>query len=107
MIDYDLNGTSHSCHPFSIFSGVRSSPIVACNFLFPKHCSSKPPAYSQIGKLEGFLVECSPDGTTWVKSWDTAINATLPRAVRVTLRVQDRSRVVDYTALATLRMAGP
>jgi general secretion pathway protein J len=69
------------------------------------HKSSKPPTYPQIEKIQGFLVECTPDGTKWVKSWDTAINGTLPRAVRVTLQVQDGSRIIGYSALATLRMA--
>jgi general secretion pathway protein J len=69
------------------------------------HKSSKPLIYPQIEKIQGFLVECTPDGTKWVKSWDTAINGTLPRAVRVTLQVQDGGRIVGYSALATLRMA--
>lgn len=69
------------------------------------HSSSKPLTYPQIEKLEGFLVECSPDGTKWVTSWDTAINGNLPKAVRVTLQVQDNGTTVGYSTLATLRMA--
>ncbi|GAM08761.1 pseudopilin GspJ [Geobacter sp. OR-1] len=69
--------------------------------------SSKPVPYPQIEKIEGFLVECSTDGSKWVKSWDTAINGKLPTAVRVTLRVREGSRTVDYSTIASLRMAAP
>jgi general secretion pathway protein J len=69
------------------------------------HKSSKPLAYPQIEKIQGFLVECSPDGTKWVKSWDTAINGNLPKAVRVTLQVRDGSRITGYSTLAILQMA--
>lgn len=71
------------------------------------HKSAKPAPYPQIEMIEGFLVECSPDGTKWVKSWDSAINGTLPKAVRVTLQVTDRRSTVGYSALATIRTAGP
>jgi general secretion pathway protein J len=66
---------------------------------------SKPFKYTQIEKIEGFLVECSPDGTKWVKSWDSAINVNLPKAVRITLQVREGSQTVGYSTLATLRMA--
>lgn len=67
--------------------------------------TDKPLRYPQMDEIEGFLVECSPDGTNWVKSWDTAINAGLPRAVRVTLQLREGGQTVSYTALATIRMS--
>ncbi|MBT0664034.1 prepilin-type N-terminal cleavage/methylation domain-containing protein [Geobacter pelophilus] len=69
------------------------------------HKSAKPMPYPQIEKIEGFLVECSSDGSKWVKSWDTAINGNLPKAVRVTLQVKEGNNTVGYSTLATLRMA--
>ena len=68
------------------------------------HKSAKPFRYPQIEKIDGFLVECSPDGTKWVKSWDNAINSTMPKAVRVTLSVKEGARIVDYSTIATLRV---
>jgi general secretion pathway protein J len=69
------------------------------------HKSAKPMPYPQIEKIEGFLVECSSDGSKWVKSWDTAINRNLPKAVRVTLQVKEGTSIVGYSTMATLRMA--
>lgn len=71
------------------------------------HKGSKPLTYPQMEQIEGFLVECSPDGTKWVKSWDSAINTTLPKAVRITLQVREGGGIVGYSTLATLRMAPP
>ncbi len=68
--------------------------------------TGKPLIYPQIELIEGFLVECSPDGTKWVKSWDSAINGTLPKAVRVTLQVREGAKVVPYSTLAVIRVAG-
>lgn len=69
------------------------------------HNSAKPLRYPQVEKIDGFLVECSPDGTKWVRSWDNAINSTMPKAVRVTLRVREGERTVDYSTIAIPRMS--
>lgn len=60
--------------------------------------------YPQMGALEGFLVECSTDGTKWVRSWDTALNNGLPRYVRVTLRLKEGEKTVEYSTVAKIRM---
>lgn len=65
--------------------------------------STKAVPYAQIEELEGFLVECH-DGGKWVKSWDTALNPTLPGNVRVTLRVRDRGTPVEFTLYAAPRV---
>ena len=69
------------------------------------YLTGKPLQYPQMEDIEGFLVECSPDGTKWVKSWDTALNGGLPKAVRVTLQLREGEAKVAYSTLATLRMA--
>lgn len=66
----------------------------------------EPLTYPQMENIEGFLVECSADGSKWVRSWDTGINGTLPKAVRVTLQLRENGRTVGYTTLATIRIAG-
>ncbi len=63
-----------------------------------------PLPYPQLEELEGFLVECSTDGTQWVKTWDTAINRGLPKYVRVTIRVKDGEKTVALSAIATPRV---
>lgn len=69
------------------------------------HKNEKPSGYMQMEKIEGFLVECSPDGVKWVKSWDSSINRNLPTAIRVTLQVREGGQTVSYSTLATIRMA--
>jgi general secretion pathway protein J len=63
-----------------------------------------PPPYPQMDELTGFLVECY-DGTKWVKSWDTALNNALPRAVRVTIRVMEGETEKEFSAVAKVRTA--
>lgn len=67
----------------------------------------EPLDYPQMENIEGFLVECSADGSKWVRSWDTGINGTMPKAVRVTLQLRDNGRTVGYTTMATIRIANP
>ena len=55
--------------------------------------------YPQMESIEGFLVECL-NGDKWVKTWDTAINFGLPKAIRVTVTVKDGKKTVDYTVQA-------
>lgn len=61
------------------------------------------PRYPQMEQLEGFLVECF-NGEKWVKSWDTAINLNLPKAVRVTVTVMEDGNPVQYSIVATPRI---
>ena len=60
--------------------------------------------YPQMENIDGFLVECQT-GDKWVKSWDTAINSGLPKAVRVTVTVNDGEKAAAYTVLATPRIS--
>lgn len=61
---------------------------------------SDPVPYPQVSEMEGFLVECF-NGDKWVKSWDTALNGVLPKAVRITLTIKDGDGKADYTAIVT------
>ena len=61
------------------------------------------PAYPQMEQISAFLVECY-DGSKWVKSWDTAINGTLPKGVRVTLQVEEEGKPLEFTMLSTPRV---
>jgi general secretion pathway protein J len=63
------------------------------------------PAYPQMERISAFLVECY-DGSKWVKSWDTAINGTLPKQMRVTVQVEEEGRPVEFSVLATPRISG-
>jgi general secretion pathway protein J len=63
------------------------------------------PAYPQMELISAFLVECY-DGSKWVKSWDTAINGTLPREVRVTVQVEEEGKSLQFTMLSTPRVNG-
>lgn len=69
------------------------------------YLEAEPPRYPQMEELSAFLVECY-DGSKWVKSWDTAINFGLPKAVRVTVTVKEGERTVEFSAIATPRI-GP
>lgn len=65
----------------------------------------EPLPYPQMEELEGFLVECY-DGGKWVRTWDTTLNAAgLPKAVRITIRVKEGDKTVEFSAIAKLRMA--
>ncbi len=63
------------------------------------------PAYPQMEQIRSFLVECQ-DGTKWVKNWDTAINGSLPKAVRVTVQVEEQGRPVEFVVLAAPKVSG-
>jgi general secretion pathway protein J len=70
------------------------------------HHVDKPFRYTVMEPIEGFLVECSPDGVKWVRSWDTAINMAIPRAVRVTVAVREGGVVREYSTIASPRISG-
>lgn len=63
------------------------------------------PAYPQMEQISSFLVECY-DGSKWLKSWDTAINGTRPRNVRVTVQVEEEGKTVEFTMLSAPRVSG-
>jgi general secretion pathway protein J len=56
--------------------------------------------------LEGFLVECSTDGTQWVRTWNTDqnINGRLPKYIKVTLMVKEGDKTVGFSTIAIPRM---
>jgi general secretion pathway protein J len=63
------------------------------------------PAYPQMEQISVFMVECY-DGSKWVKSWDTAINGTLPKGVRITVRVEEEGKPVEFSMLSVPRVSG-
>ena len=65
--------------------------------------AGEPARYPQMESIEGFLVECQ-NGDKWVKSWDSAINTGLPKAIRITVTVPDGEKSALYTVLATPRI---
>jgi len=66
------------------------------------------PAYPQMERISSFLVECSNDGSKWVKSWDTALNGGLPKYVRITVQVEEgEGHLVAFSAYAAPRVVGP
>jgi general secretion pathway protein J len=69
------------------------------------YVTTKADPYPQMEELAGFLVECY-DGVKWVRSWDTAINAGLPKAVRVTIRLKEGDNTVEFSTIATPRVTG-
>ena len=63
------------------------------------------PAYPQMEEISSILVECY-DGSKWGKSWDTAINGTLPKSVRVTVTSEEDGKPVSFTMLSVPRVSG-
>ena len=63
------------------------------------------PAYPQMEQISSFLVECSSDGSKWVKTWD-AINQGLPKFVRVTVKVEEEGKKAEFSVLSTPRING-
>ena len=62
-------------------------------------------AYPQMEQITAFLVECY-DGSKWVKSWDSTINGTLPKGVRVTVQIEDEGKTVEFSLLSVPRVSG-
>jgi len=69
------------------------------------YLDTKPLPYPLTEQIEGFLVECY-DGTQWVKSWDSTLNAGLPKAVRVTFYVQGGDKPAGFSAIVLPRRVG-
>jgi general secretion pathway protein J len=72
------------------------------DFFFEK---ADAPGYPQMERISAFLVECH-DGTKWVRSWDTALNGTTPKMVRVTVTVEEEGRPQEFSVLAPVRVTG-
>lgn len=60
----------------------------------------------QMREVEGFLVECSPDGTKWVKTWDAAkLNGNqLPKYIRITLMLKEGEKSVNFSTIVRPRI---
>jgi general secretion pathway protein J len=63
------------------------------------------PAFPQMEQISSFLVECSSDGSKWVKTWDSA-NQGLPRFVRVTVQVEEEGKPVEFSVLSSPQVSG-
>lgn len=61
--------------------------------------------FPQMERISDFLVECY-DGSKWVRSWDTALNNTLPKILRVTVHVDEDGKPVEFYIVADSRTAG-
>lgn len=61
--------------------------------------------YPQMERISAFLVECY-DGSKWVRSWDTTLNGTLPKMVRVTVQAEEDGQPVEFSMLAPSRAGG-
>lgn len=64
------------------------------------------PAYPQMEQISSFLVECSSDGSKWVKTWDSTTNQGLPRLVRVTVQVEEEGKPVEFSVLSAPQVKG-
>ena len=62
--------------------------------------------YPQMEQISSFLVECY-DGSKWVRSWDTTLNGSLPKMLRISVQVEEDGRQVEFSALAPSRAGGP
>ncbi|MDD2364613.1 MAG: type II secretion system protein GspJ [Desulfuromonadaceae bacterium] len=63
------------------------------------------PAYPQMEQIDAFLIECY-DGSKWVKSWDTEINRVLPKSVRVTVRIKEEGKPLEFSVISAPRVNG-
>lgn len=68
------------------------------------YAAADPIPYPQMRDLEGFLVECSTDGSTWVRTWNTALNTRLPKYIRVTLMIKEGEKTVGFSTVAIPRI---
>jgi general secretion pathway protein J len=62
-------------------------------------------AYPQMERITSFLVECY-DGSKWIRSWDTALNGSLPKMLRVTVQVDEDGNKAEFSMLAPVRVSG-
>jgi general secretion pathway protein J len=63
-----------------------------------------PLPYPQMKELDGFLVECSSDGSKWVRTWNTVLNSRLPSYIKITLMVKEGDKTVGFSTVAVPRI---
>lgn len=106
-----ISAPSGSSFPSSDLVTLRYQPvekdkkIVLARQAKDLFVTQEPSRYPQMDEVEGFLVECYYGGK-WVKSWDTAINMGLPKSVRITIRIREGEKTVDFFTFATPRVTG-
>lgn len=61
--------------------------------------------YPQMEQITAFLIECY-DGSKWIKSWDTSINGALPKGVRITVRLDEEGKPLEFSILSAPRVSG-
>jgi general secretion pathway protein J len=62
-------------------------------------------AYPQMEGISSFLVECY-DGSKWVKTWNTELNMSLPREIRITVQIQEDGKPVEFSVMSAPRVGG-
>jgi general secretion pathway protein J len=82
----------------------KEGKIILARQARDRYTTIEPLPYPQMEALEGFLVECSADGAKWVRSWDTALNFGLPRYVRITLRVKEGEKSLEFSTVAEIKV---
>ncbi|HLO25684.1 MAG TPA: type II secretion system protein GspJ [Geobacteraceae bacterium] len=85
-------------------AGEKDKKLVLARQAQDLYVTIDPLPYPQMEGLEGFLVECSTDGTKWVRTWDTALNSSIPKYVRITLLVKDGEKTVGFSTIAAPRI---
>jgi general secretion pathway protein J len=61
--------------------------------------ASEEKPYPQMERISSFLVECY-DGSKWVKSWNTSINGTLPKMLRITVTIEENGKLQEFSVLS-------
>lgn len=64
-------------------------------------------ANPQMERISGFLVECSNDGTKWLKTWNTEFTPNLPVWVRITVQFEEDGKPVEFSVLARPKVTLP
>ena len=62
-------------------------------------------AYPQMERISSFLVECH-DGSRWLRSWNTDLNMTLPKMVRITIQLEEDGKPLEFSVMSTPKVAG-
>lgn len=83
----------------------KDGAIVLTRQVRELYATNTPDPYPQMEKIEGFLVECY-DGGKWVRSWNTDINYSIPKAVRVTVMIKEGGKSVGFSTIASPRISG-
>lgn len=66
------------------------------------------PVYPQMENIISFLVECSNDGSKWVRTWNyPKIDAAPPKKVRITVQFDEGGKPQEFTVYAAPKMVGP